>query len=165
MGSAISSPSDMPRKTTQPPALNLPSNKVRVIIMKAREFDARQESADLEIEEGAPESLIDETQSDDPAREELLSAIRALNEDERIRLVALAWLGRGTYDLDEWREAVAVAKSEHSRRTAEYLTTMPLLAEYLEDGLAVFEESSFEESDKKAARRSRGQDAGATSHK
>ena len=39
------------------------------------------------------------TSHDDPVREELLGAIRALNEDERIRLVALAWLGRGTYEL------------------------------------------------------------------
>ena len=36
---------------------------------------------------------------DDPVREELLGAIRELNEEERVALVALAWLGRGTYEL------------------------------------------------------------------
>ena len=58
---------------------------------------------------------------DDPVREELMGAIRSLNDDERIRLVALAWLGRGTYDLDEWEEAVATARDEHKKRAAEYL--------------------------------------------
>ena len=37
-------------------------------------------------------------------------AIRELNEDERAELIALAWLGRGTYDLDEWDEAVSTAR-------------------------------------------------------
>ena len=60
-------------------------------------------------------------------REELLGAIRSLNEDERMRLVALAWVGRGTYSKEEWREAIETARSEHSRRTAEYLLSMPLL--------------------------------------
>ena len=69
-------------------------------------------------------------------REELLGAIRDFNEDERARLVALAWLGRGTFELGEWKEAVATARSEHARRTAEYLLGMPLLGDYLEDGLA-----------------------------
>ena len=81
-------------------------------------------------------------------REELLGAIRSLNDDERIKLVALAWLGRGTYDIDEWKEAVATAKTEHSRRTAEYLLNLPLLGDYLEDGLAMFDEGIVDETDK-----------------
>jgi hypothetical protein len=61
--------------------------------------------------------------------------------------VALAWLGRGTYDLDEWKEAVATARTEHSRRTAEYLLTLPLLGDYLEDGLAMFDEGIVDMAD------------------
>ena len=84
---------------------------------------------------------------DDPVREELLGAIRSLNDDERIRLVALAWLGRGTYSKEEWREAVTTARTEHSRRTAEYLLDLPLLGDYLEDGLAMFDEGIVDDSD------------------
>jgi len=80
-------------------------------------------------------------------REELVGAIRDLNDDERMRLVALAWLGRGTYDLGEWKDAVATAKLEHSRRTAEYLLTLPLLGDYLEDGLAIFDEGIVDTDD------------------
>jgi hypothetical protein len=61
-----------------------------------------------------------------------------LNEDEQVELVALAWLGRGTFDLDEWDEAVDTARNEHNKRTARYLLGMPMLGDYLEEGLAAF---------------------------
>jgi hypothetical protein len=133
------------------PALDLPLDKVGFIILKAREYDVKVEGSDP----GTGSNPIDDGQTDilnnspdDPVREELLGAIRALNEDERMRLVALAWLGRGTYGLDEWREALATARSEHSRRTAEYLIGLPLLGDYLEDGLALFDEGIVDDSDK-----------------
>src|SRR5260221_11662709 len=98
-----------PRKIPEP-VLNLPLDKVSFIILKAREFDVKEEDADPDsgsnpIDDGQTDVLT--TKQDDPAREELLGAIRALNEDERMRLVALAWLGRGTYSKEEWREAIA----------------------------------------------------------
>jgi hypothetical protein len=133
------------------PALNLPLDKIGFIILKAREYDVKETGTDPDegsnaIDDGQIDVLTD-TQ-DDPVREELLGAIRGLNDDERIKLVALAWLGRGTYDIDEWKEAVATAKSEHSRRTAEYLLNLPLLGDYLEDGLALFDEGIVDDSDK-----------------
>ena len=79
--------------------------------------------------------------------DELADAIRGLNEDEQIRLVALAWLGRGTYDIDEWSDAVRTARDEHNPRTAEYLMGLPLLGDYLADGLALFGEGIVDDSD------------------
>ena len=132
------------------PVLNLPLDKVSFIILKAREYDVKEESTDPDsgsnpIDDGQTDVLT--TKQDDPVHEELLGAIRALNEDERMRLVALAWLGRGTYSKEEWREAIATAHSEHSRRTAEYLLSLPLLGDYLEDGLAMFDEGIADEAD------------------
>jgi hypothetical protein len=132
------------------PALNLPLDKVSFIIVKAREYDVKESDSDPDegsnpTDDGQTDVLTD--QDDDPVREELLGAIRSLNEDERFKLVALAWLGRGTYDIDEWKEAVATAKSEHSRRAAEYLLELPLLGDYLEDGLAMFDEGIVDDSD------------------
>jgi hypothetical protein len=132
------------------PALNLPLDKVSFIILKAREFDVKEGDSDPEegsnaIDDGQTDILTDN--GEDPVREELLGAIRALNEEERLRLVALAWLGRGTFELEEWREALATARSEHSRRTAEYLLGMPLLGDYLEDGLGMFDEGIVDDAD------------------
>lgn len=138
-----------PRRTPQR-SLSLPLDKVSFIILKAREFDAKESDSDPDegsnaIDDGQIDVLT--SNEDDPVREELLGAIRALNEDDRIRLVALAWVGRGTYGIEEWREAIDTARSEHSRRTAEYLLSMPLLGDYLEDGLAAFDEGIVDDSD------------------
>jgi hypothetical protein len=132
------------------PELNLPLDKVAFIIEKAREYDVKEGDADPDegsnpTDDGNTDVLED--QADDPVREELVGAIRELNDDERMRLVALAWLGRGTYDLGEWKEAIDTAKLEHSRRTAEYLLTLPLLGDYLEDGLAMFDEGIVDTDD------------------
>ena len=138
-----------PRKTQ--PALNLPLDRIAFIIMKAREYDVKEEDSDPDTgsnaaDDGQTDVLINK--ADDPVREELLGAIRSLNEDERMRLVALAWLGRGTYGLDEWKDAVTTARSEQSRRTAEYLLGLPLLGDYLEDGLAMFDEGIVDDADR-----------------
>jgi len=140
---------DRPRKVSEP-ALNLPLDKLGFIILKAREYDVKESDSDPDegsnaIDDGQTDVLTDK--QDDPVREELLGAIRGLNDEERMRLVALAWLGRGTYGLDEWKDAVATARSEHSRRTAEYLLSLPLLGDYLEDGLAMFDEGIVDDSD------------------
>ena len=146
----VSTTSVPPPRKSQEPALNLPLDKVSFIILKAREYDVKEEGADPDtgsnpIDDGQTDVLT--TKQDDPVREELLGAIRSLNEDERLRLVALSWLGRGTYSKEEWREALATARSEHSRRTAEYLLGLPLLGDYLEDGLAMFDEGIVDDSD------------------
>jgi hypothetical protein len=80
-------------------------------------------------------------------RRELVSFINSLNIDEQIELVALAWLGRGTYEIDEWYDALETAKTEHNKRTAQYLLGLPLLGDYLEDGLAEFDEGIVDDED------------------
>jgi hypothetical protein len=66
--------------------------------------------------------------------------IRNLDEDEQVRLVALAWVGRGTFAASEWKDAVNQARAAHNNRTAEYLIGLPLLGDYLEEGLAAVED-------------------------
>lgn len=132
------------------PTLNIATDKVAFIIVKAREFDVKE--ADSDPDSGSNATDDDETdvledKLDDPVRQELVSYINGLNVDEQIELVALAWLGRGTYDIEEWREAVATAKSEHNRRTAQYLLGLPMLGDYLEEGLDAFGESISDENE------------------
>jgi hypothetical protein len=138
-------------QTPELPALDIPTDKIAFIIEKAREFDVKEGDSDPDsgsnpTDDGNADILED--QAGDATREELSSAIQNLNHDERAQLVALAWLGRGTYALDEWNEAVSTARSEHHRRTAEYLLKLPLLGDYLEDGLAMFEETIVDTGDK-----------------
>lgn len=112
------------------------------IVVRAREYDVKESPSD-EDEGSNPsdDGFIDvlENSGDDPVAQELRSAINDLNIDEQCDLVALAWLGRGDYGREDWREARRIAEEQHNNRTAEYLLGMPLLADYLEEGLARFD--------------------------
>lgn len=71
----------------------------------------------------------------DSAYNDLKAAIENLNEEERYALVALMWTGRGTYNPDEFENAMNDAKAADNDHTAEYLIDTPLLPDYLEEGL------------------------------
>ena len=58
-----------------------------------------------------------------------------MNYDEQANLVALMWVGRGTYEKEEFEEAVETARAERINATSNYLLGIPLLADYLEEGL------------------------------
>jgi hypothetical protein len=66
---------------------------------------------------------------------ELHAFIDALNDDEKAHLTAVAWVGRGAFDPEDFAEAVATALAEATTPTADYLMGMPHLAENLEAGL------------------------------
>lgn len=61
--------------------------------------------------------------------------ISGLNEDEQASLTAVAWVGRGAFEPEEYTEAFATAVTEATTPTADYLLGMPHLAENLESGL------------------------------
>ncbi|MFW5678869.1 MAG: DUF3775 domain-containing protein [Pseudomonadota bacterium] len=131
--------------------LTIDLDKVRFVIVKARVFDADMERGDEDDElhavgahtsdELLEDEDLEEGEEEDPVYDELREMINDLNEDEQVELVALAWVGRGSYSADEWESAVEEAQRAHNRRTAEYLLGMPLLADYLAEGLAAFGES------------------------
>lgn len=124
--------------------LAIATDKVCHIIVKARAWDAKQADDDPDSGSNATDDgMADVLESghNDATRAELVAFIRALDVEEQVNLVALAWLGRGTYELSEWREALETARNEHTARTAEYLLGLPMLGDYLEEGLAVFNET------------------------
>ena len=61
--------------------------------------------------------------------------VSSLTEEERAEIVALMWIGRGTFDPGEWDEAVETALTEATTPTASYLRGTPHLADHLENGL------------------------------
>ncbi|MDX6751248.1 DUF3775 domain-containing protein [Geminicoccaceae bacterium 1502E] len=130
--------------------LGIDIDKVCYVIMRARAFDAKVEPAEPAGSDNggnpADEAMIDvlEDTGDDATYSELVTFIGDLNVDEQVTLVALAWLGRGTYTVEEWADARAEARRGHNARTAQYLLGMPLLGDYLEEGLAAFGHSCSE---------------------
>jgi len=119
-------------------ALDIAPEKVAHVIIKAREYDAKVGSWNDSPGEGDAEedpAAILEGFANDPTRAELAGFIEALNDDEQAGLVALTWIGRGTFEPEDLDEAIETAKSERSNSTAAYLLGIPLLADYLEEGL------------------------------
>jgi hypothetical protein len=107
-------------------------------------FDAKEELSDPQSGSNATDDDmrdILEDVADDATLQELVEIIRNMDEDEQIRLVALAWIGRGTYGPNEWEDALKQARAAHNDRTAEYLVKLPLLGDYLEEGIAALEEA------------------------
>jgi uncharacterized protein DUF3775 len=135
----------MQRKTAQTatepsPALTISPEKVCFVIVKAREFDAKDETTDPDPGSNPSDDkgvAVLEDHGDDPVVEELTSFIGALSEDEQIDLVALAWLGRDGSGIDEWADTRREASRAHNHRTASYLLGMPMLPDFLEEGLSL----------------------------
>lgn len=66
---------------------------------------------------------------------ELHAFIDGLNDDEKAHLTALAWVGRGAFEAEDYDAAVETAYEEATIPTDAYLMGMPHLAENLEAGL------------------------------
>jgi Protein of unknown function (DUF3775) len=128
-----------PRRETPAPALAISPEKVSYIIAKAREFDVKDVVTDPDSSSNAADDAmlsVLEDHKDDPVVAEIRAAIFALNVDEQIDLVTLAWLGRGDGGVEDWDDLRAEAARAHNRRTASYLLGIPLLSDYLEEGLS-----------------------------
>jgi hypothetical protein len=127
--------------------LTISPEKVCFIIVKAREFDAKDEVTDPDPGSNPSDdrdAAVLEDHADDPVLEELTSLINSLSEDEQIDLVALTWLGRDDYSASDWPTVRAEAGRAHNERTAEYLLATPLLADFLEEGLSLLGRSCEE---------------------
>jgi hypothetical protein len=123
------------------PQLSLDPETAFFIVLKAREFHAKVEETDPD--EGSnptDDNDVDilEFQPDDAVQDELRSAIGSLNEDALRDLVALIWLGRGDFALEDWREAREGARDLDAEHVADYVMGLPLASTYLEDGLSRF---------------------------
>jgi hypothetical protein len=136
-----STPAEAP-PDEEAPSLTVKPETVCFIILKAREFDAKDVVTDPDDGSNAvDDSMISvlEDHPDDPVLEELTSVIGDLSEDEQVDLVALAWMGREDNTIEDWptlRQEAARAHVSHGRHTASYLLGMPLLGDYLEEGLS-----------------------------
>lgn len=114
--------------------LNIAPEKVAHVIVLAREFDAQVDSWDQAGDDEDAESIL-ESRSAKTISSALKTFIADLNVDEQVSLVAITWIGRGTYEPEELSDAIDTAHAERVNATEDYLTGIPLLADHLESGL------------------------------
>ncbi len=95
------------------------------IIAKAREYDVQVPATDEDSGSNASDDnevdILDASLTN-PTRKELFAAIRSLNIDERQELLALMWVGRGDFSVDEWDEALSTAADRDNGREASILS-------------------------------------------
>jgi hypothetical protein len=81
------------------------------------------------------------------AEGELRAFIDRLSDEEQVSLVALMWIGRGTFEPEELDEAIQTAAEEATTPTADYLLGTPHLSDHLENGLDALGLSASDEED------------------
>ena len=125
--------------------LTIAPDTVRLIIEKARTVSAAvnedyDDGAEHEVELGDDardnhhHDGLAEEETEDQTERELRQIVRELNVDEAAELIALTWIGRGDYERPEFADAVNEAK-QRNYRPARYLLGMPMLGDWLEEGL------------------------------
>jgi hypothetical protein len=123
----------------EPAELNIGLDKVQDIVLKARAFDQEDfpdepdPGSDAETAENREERL---DEGDDPTEAELKELIDDLNDDEVVDLIALVWIGRGDFGIEDLGEARELARERHQGSSSRYLMGIPTLAEYLVEGVA-----------------------------
>jgi hypothetical protein len=120
------------------------------LILRAKEMEAQVPALDPDEDpdnvddyddEGGEALSVLEDELNDGVEEEIQAVLDDLAEDQLAEIVALAWVGRGTYDMSEWDEAFAEANDLSGDERIEELLDMPLLGGHLEAGLAAFDYS------------------------
>lgn len=125
------------------PALAIPVDVACYIVRKLREF----ENMDLLVEHEDPANPLEGEGMDelaerkneysfDPVRQELVSFIGDLTEDQKIDLVALMWLGRNNATRADWPSVREEAAQAYNARTSDYILGSPLAGDFLEEGLS-----------------------------
>lgn len=126
------------------PEIELNTETVRKIVDMVHAFHAQDDVIlpDEREEDAVNEDVLMQFATDfgsDPYYQELKTTIDDLEPDQQMTLVALMWVGRGDYALDEWDDAMEFAEESWTDHTAEYLLGTPLLSDYLQEALELLE--------------------------
>lgn len=126
--------------------LSITTRKVAHVAIRAREIEAKVGRWDGPGDSADADTIL-ESRRGDATSGELRAFIRRLNDDEKAELVAIMWIGRGTFEPEELVEAIETAKQEATAPTEKYLLGIPLLSDFLEEGLEKLGIDSSEEED------------------
>ena len=131
--------------------MDIAIDKVRALIVEARRLEVKEGDTDPDSGSNATDdgqtdvltsSSMDEGM-DDGAEREFRGMIAGMNEDERADVLALMYIGRGDFEVDEWDEALELAKERDasSGHLANYLIGTPNFADLLDEGFAAIGDS------------------------
>ena len=123
--------------------LNTPLETICRLIIRAREMEAQVPDNDSDDERDPTDSDDEFAVMDDDANEaveeEIFALLDDLGDDQVQEILALAWVGRGTYDASEWSEALEAAADPDAEEPIDQIMDIPTLAAYLDAGLAAFD--------------------------
>lgn len=129
--------------------LTIDPDTVRLFVLKAKaisaalnhDYEAGSEH-EVELDDASQDAHqhdgLAEEEEEDLTERELRALISDLNVDEAAELIAITWIGRGDFEVSEWTEAVTQARERgRGRRASNYLLGLPMLGDWLEEGLEV----------------------------
>lgn len=123
--------------------LSVPLEAVCRLIVRARELEAQVPAIETDDEPDPTDSddefSVIEDEANQAVEVEIMAALDELADDQVAEVLALALVGRGTYEASEWDEALEVANDPDAEDPVDQLLDMPMLAAYLEAGLATFD--------------------------
>jgi len=123
--------------------LSTPLETICRLIIRARELEAQVPSIENDDEDDPTDSddefAVLEDEANEAVEEEIVALLDDLGDDQVQEILALAWVGRGTYDASEWEEALESAADPDTEDPVDQLLDMPTLAAYLDAGLAAFD--------------------------
>jgi hypothetical protein len=119
--------------------LGISAEKVVQVIACARDHEAQSQGWKHALESGFgdegeppdfPHSFGGESETC-----QLAELLASLSDEERASLLALAWVGRGIFAPEEIGDAIEAARIEAAGKPGNVLMGIPMLGDYLEDGL------------------------------
>jgi hypothetical protein len=127
--------------------MDIAIDKVRELIVEARRLEVKEGDTDPDsgsnpIDDGQT-NVLTSSEEDDGAEKEFRGIIAGMNVDERADLLALLYIGRGDFEVEEWDEALTLAKERDaaSGHLANYLIGTPNFADLLDEGFAAIGDS------------------------
>lgn len=118
--------------------LNVNPDTVCFLIGKAHEFHVKEGAVIPDVPNSPAEDWGRQVLADfgdDATVSEFRSTFDDLEPDQQHEVVALMWVGRGDFAVEEWEAAVDEARDNWTPTTADYLLAHPMLADHLQEGL------------------------------
>ena len=118
--------------------IDLNRETVQFLIDRAREFHTQDDvtfDEEPEFDDDDWSQQFSANFAADPYYQEIKTTVDDLEPDQQMTLVALMWVGRGDFSMDEWDDAFKEAEENWNENTAEYLLGTPMLSDYLAEAI------------------------------